>query len=354
MAIAFGLSGTNVQTSGLTVTLTIPAVSSGDLVVVLGLANNVATTLTLTSTGTTPTAISPTPVMLTSTAHGAWQFTASGTDSGKVLTLTTNGATGKLAIALVSYTGVLTSAPVDVVAESDDHLSATFTHVTPTLTTVTDQDWIIQGLTCKETDTATPPTWTVPGTQRAFAAGAAGGGNPNAILTDGNAAVSSGTLQGGGSFVQGQSITTAAAVKWAIAVSPASSGTNATVTMGSFLAVTTAQPAAAVSGSLTPAVLAAASAQPAAALSGSLTAATLAVATSKPAPSVTAGGNAQVTMGSFLAVAAAQPAVQAGSLSGPAYASAVDTTALAGTGTWTSPGSAEGAPDGSYATWAVV
>jgi hypothetical protein len=63
--------------------------------------------------------------------------------------------------------------------------------------------------------------------------------------------------------------------------------------------------------------------------------------------------DATVTMGSALAVTAALPVPQPGSLSGPAYASSAADLG-GGTGSWTSPGNADGAPDGSYATWAVV
>jgi hypothetical protein len=63
--------------------------------------------------------------------------------------------------------------------------------------------------------------------------------------------------------------------------------------------------------------------------------------------------NATVTMGSALAVATAAPAPQPGSLSGPAYASTAADLG-GGTGSWSNTGNADGAPDGSYATWSVV
>ena len=40
-----------------------------------------------------------------------------------------------------------------------------------------------------------------------------------------------------------------------------------------------------------------------------------------------------------------------GTNTSPAWAAAYDTTAVAGAGTWVSPANAEGAPDGSWATW---
>jgi hypothetical protein len=65
------------------------------------------------------------------------------------------------------------------------------------------------------------------------------------------------------------------------------------------------------------------------------------------------GTNATVTMGSALSAATSAPVPQPGSLSGPSYAaSAADLGG--GTGSWSSTANADGAPDGSYATWAVV
>lgn len=65
------------------------------------------------------------------------------------------------------------------------------------------------------------------------------------------------------------------------------------------------------------------------------------------------GTDAAVTMGSALAIVTAQPVPQPGSLSGPAYATAEGTVA-GGTGSWSGTANAGGAPDGSYATWAVT
>ena len=65
---------------------------------------------------------------------------------------------------------------------------------------------------------------------------------------------------------------------------------------------------------------------------------------------VPGGTDATVTMGSALAVATAQPAPQAGSLTSPAYA-ATATDLGGGAGSWASPANAQGTGDGSFATW---
>lgn len=63
-----------------------------------------------------------------------------------------------------------------------------------------------------------------------------------------------------------------------------------------------------------------------------------------------AGTNATVTMGPALAATATQPAPQPGSLSSPAYGASYGIIA-GGAGSWVNPVNAEGAPDGSDATW---
>jgi hypothetical protein len=65
------------------------------------------------------------------------------------------------------------------------------------------------------------------------------------------------------------------------------------------------------------------------------------------------GTDATVAMSSALAVTTTQPGPQLMSLTSAAYAgTAADLGG--GTGSWTSPASADGAPDAAYATWAVV
>ena len=62
------------------------------------------------------------------------------------------------------------------------------------------------------------------------------------------------------------------------------------------------------------------------------------------------GTDAAVTMGSALAVTSAQAAPQLMSLTGPAYA-ATAADLGGGSGAWVSASSAQGPPDGSFATW---
>lgn len=245
MAIAFGLSATGYQNSGLTTTATIPAVSAGDFVVVLGVYSG-AVGLTLTSTGTTPTQLSGSPVTTTSAMHGLWTFTASGTDAGKVLTLTVS-ATSKISMSVVSYTGVNGTTPIDQSSVVSAPGGSTATHTCGTVTTVTDQDWIIQGFTCKDSTTT---SWTSPGTLRASVIGT-GAGETSALLTDGNAPVSLSTLQGGGSFVSGQAVVSSNDACWVLAISPASSGTNATAGLAAASQVLPGTPAAGVALSMT-------------------------------------------------------------------------------------------------------
>jgi hypothetical protein len=64
--------------------------------------------------------------------------------------------------------------------------------------------------------------------------------------------------------------------------------------------------------------------------------------------------NATVPLSSALTGSASLPAPQPGTLTGPAYASAQNITAVAGAGTWANPGNATGGPDGTAAVWAVV
>jgi hypothetical protein len=243
VALAFGLTASAYQAGpATTVAVTIPAVSANDVVLVLAVASQLST-CTISSTGTAPTQVGTTQTT-SSAVHGCWQFVASGTDSGKVITIT--GGSGKLGVALASYTGGLTSAPVDQSSLSNAPGGSSATHVCPTVTTVTDQDWIIQALTCKDSTTT---SWTVPGTQRVALLGS-GAGSPSVVITDGNGPVSLSTLQGGGSFVSGQSVASANDVTWCVALSPAVSGTSPNAGLPAAAAVPPA-PAASVSLGMT-------------------------------------------------------------------------------------------------------
>ena len=63
------------------------------------------------------------------------------------------------------------------------------------------------------------------------------------------------------------------------------------------------------------------------------------------------GTNATVTMSGALAVTSTQPAPQVGSLTSPAYAASYAIIS-GGSGSWSNPAYAEGAPDGAnFATW---
>lgn len=222
MAIAFGTSAVNYVGAGTSIPVTIPTVTAGTFVLIVGMDTaSTSPALTAASTGTALTQLSTTQIT-SSAACGIWYFIAGSTDTGKVVTLTGSATSAKLAVCLVTYTGVSGTAPIDQSAILDLVTSAT-SHVTPQVTTVVNNDWVIQIITIKD---STSTGWTGPGTQRAIQVGT-GAGSPNVVIQDGNAADSSGTLDGGGTFTSSNGVSSSNGVCWTIAIAPPSSGTNA-------------------------------------------------------------------------------------------------------------------------------
>ena len=151
MAISFntGTKGDSGGVAAASQTLTIPAgVLAGDVVIFVAAAFAGASgaTLSASSTGTAP--VLKRQAQTASFAGnflngGYWEFIASATDTGKVITITLSGGTNPFwAAALGAWTGASSTAPVDV----DGVNTATGASITdncPALTTGVAGDWAV-------------------------------------------------------------------------------------------------------------------------------------------------------------------------------------------------------------------
>lgn len=154
MAIAFRASAEGHATTG-SVSVTIPAsVQAGDLLVVVAGLNN----------GGNATYDWAVPDGWTkrddrsvgSNLYGAVYIkTAVSGDAGSTFTLTSN-TTGKSCVIVAAYSGIDSSAPIDVMPAGLSETTTTVSHTTPAVTTTQDQDWII--IACVQSDSVTN-TW---------------------------------------------------------------------------------------------------------------------------------------------------------------------------------------------------
>ena len=221
--IAFGTEADVYNGAATNYPITIPTVSDGDFVLVAAIDTaSTSPALSASSTGTALTQLGTTQISA-SAAHGVWYFKAVASDTGKVITVTGSATNGKIDIVLVTYSGVDSTTAVDVYDILPETTSSS-THTTGTVTTVTDQDWILQILTMKD---STSTSWTHPGTQRGSRLGS-GAGSPSVVICDSNGGVSAGTVAGGGSFVSGNGVSSSNGVMWTIALSPAASSDSGT------------------------------------------------------------------------------------------------------------------------------
>lgn len=204
MAISFNTSASN-NTSSATaasVTLTIPAgVLAGDVCIICVMAFDGASggTLSLSSTGTTPTAIDQAQTAQSGGIvmnGGDWYFVASASDAGKVLTATLSGGTNPFwDISLAAYTGASNSTPIDVHGVGTN-VGTSATGTTPTKTTGVSGDWALQMCAAAITNgqTCNVPSGTTI-RERTFVSGVA------SVIVDSNASVgAAGTSIGGGVF----------------------------------------------------------------------------------------------------------------------------------------------------------
>ncbi|MFL6238681.1 MAG: PKD domain-containing protein [Actinomycetes bacterium] len=122
-----------------------------------------------------------------------WQKVAVSSDAGAPVTLTT-ASTVNAQLTVLAYRGTLTTNPVTAVAESNETTSGT-SHTTPTVKVPTDGSWVVS-LWTEKTSSSTVLTPPAGQTQRVESCGT-GGGRICGLLTDGGAAVSSGTTAGG-------------------------------------------------------------------------------------------------------------------------------------------------------------
>lgn len=207
MAITYntGATADSGSGSGTTQNITVPAgVLANDVVLLVAqhiTLTGTPATLSVSSTGTTPTAAGGTNNPATgseglpaSVTGQVWYFVASGTDAGKVITVTASGA-GFRTLALAAYTGAATTTPVDVIAGAFGGAN-TASVTCPTLSTVTSGDWAVYlGGGAAEGANLTGPAGA---TSRQSDVSSA---NIAAAILDSNGSVGgSGTSIGGGTF----------------------------------------------------------------------------------------------------------------------------------------------------------
>jgi hypothetical protein len=187
------------------VQLTIPAgVLAGDVVLVVAsaFAGASGATLSASSTGTAPVLVDQAQTALFAGLFhngGLWQFTASGSDAGKVITVTLSGGTNPFwSAVLAAYTGVNGAAPVDVHGVNTAAGSG-ITQNTPSLTTGTANDWAVQAAAVATPNNAlTEPAGTTSRQKNIAASFIA------ADICDSNASVGgAGTGIGGGTYSVG-------------------------------------------------------------------------------------------------------------------------------------------------------
>lgn len=213
MAIAFRASTEAHVTSG-SLTLTIPAtVQAGDLLVLVGGMNNSGNAAYDWSTPSGWTKKDDRSVG--ANLYGVvYVKTAVSGDAGASLTLASSN-TGKSCAILAAYSGLDQSAPVDVIAGLSETTS-TVSHVTPTVSTTQDQDWVV--IAAVQSDSVTESWSTATGyTKRQDSLdNSIPSGHVTATLQD-QGPVSVGTYGGDTLTAAGASVK---AAMWTIAISP--------------------------------------------------------------------------------------------------------------------------------------
>jgi hypothetical protein len=205
MAYSAGATSDSGNSQASSLTLTIPGtVQNGDVILVTASAvplTSTPTTLTATSTGTAPVAAAA-PV--TGTESGAsvttsiWKILAAASDAGKVVTFTP-GTAAFMASALVVYSGVDTTNPIDVI-QGVFGGAGSISVTCPSLTTTVDEDWAVYigGGAAEGGGIQTSPSGMPSGsTTRAYSHAAS---DVVAVITDSNGPVAAGTAIGGGQY----------------------------------------------------------------------------------------------------------------------------------------------------------
>jgi hypothetical protein len=199
-------TGTSAATAGSgaapNIQLTIPAgVLAGDavLIVACGFAAAAASTLSASSTGTTPTLIDRAETAFFAgqfSSGGAWYFPASGTDAGKIVTVSTSSGNIFWGASLAAYTSANPSTPIDVHGIVTAVHAAPSSVTCPVKTTGVNGDWGVYLCAGAITNGAAlaGPAGTVQ-RENQFASGV------GSAIFDSNAGVgNSGTAIGGGTF----------------------------------------------------------------------------------------------------------------------------------------------------------
>ncbi|MDX6284911.1 MAG: hypothetical protein QOG53_396 [Frankiales bacterium] len=214
-AISF-LGGNQVNGSGASPSVVVPAtVAGGDGLLLMMVGNN------STLPPTTPSGWT----QLSSAVKGSnlttvWRKVASSSDAGTAVTVPVSGAgTGfRSALTVLAYRGTSIVDPISTFASAIEGTTGTTTHVTPTVTVPANNSWVVSLWTDKTSSTTsiTPPGTE---TQRSATCGS-DGGRVCLLATDGNAPVAAGTVAGG--LTATASAAGTADTMWTIVLAPGS------------------------------------------------------------------------------------------------------------------------------------